>query len=181
MTIQAVDWNDENTETLKRMYAAGAPASEIASCIRGATRNAVVGKAHRLNLASRKDVGSGGERIKNGKTAAKIAKGDLRKKPTTHNITRLQSIKNGSDPGLADVLTDDADCKGVALLELTNETCRWPLGPTLLPAEIFCGEPTANLFEHRPYCPFHHRRGVDPTAIRNPKAFQRSAERAAGD
>ena len=48
-----MSWTDERVETLKRMWAEGQSASQIAKELGGVTRNAVIGKAHRLGLQSR--------------------------------------------------------------------------------------------------------------------------------
>lgn len=51
-----------------------------------------------------------------------------------------------------------ADGAGVSLLELTNCTCRWPKGTPGEPDFTFCGHPSADLSEGRPYCAEHTRR-----------------------
>ncbi|MGZ5850479.1 MAG: GcrA family cell cycle regulator, partial [Methyloceanibacter sp.] len=46
-------WNDERVELLKKLWAEGLSASQIASRLGGVTRNAVIGKVHRLGLSGR--------------------------------------------------------------------------------------------------------------------------------
>ncbi|TMJ76370.1 MAG: GcrA cell cycle regulator, partial [Alphaproteobacteria bacterium] len=46
-------WTDERVETLKRLWAEGLSASQIAAALGGVTRNAVIGKVHRLGLSGR--------------------------------------------------------------------------------------------------------------------------------
>ena len=53
-----MSWTDERVETLKKMWAEGQSASQIAKELGGVTRNAVIGKVHRLGLSNR--VGGGG-------------------------------------------------------------------------------------------------------------------------
>src|SRR5258705_9690362 len=48
-----MSWNDERVETLKRLWAEGLSASQIATELGGITRNAVIGKVHRLGLSGR--------------------------------------------------------------------------------------------------------------------------------
>ncbi|MFQ6756785.1 GcrA family cell cycle regulator, partial [Cereibacter sphaeroides] len=55
-----MSWTDERVETLKRMWAEGQSASQIAKELGGVTRNAVIGKVHRLGLSNR--VGGNGSR-----------------------------------------------------------------------------------------------------------------------
>ena len=52
---QVMSWTDERVETLKRMWADGQSASQIAKELGGVTRNAVIGKVHRLGLSNRSD------------------------------------------------------------------------------------------------------------------------------
>ncbi len=49
----AVTWTDERVELLKRLWGEGLSASQIAAEIGGVTRNAVIGKVHRLGLSGR--------------------------------------------------------------------------------------------------------------------------------
>jgi len=55
-----MSWTDERVETLKRMWAEGQSASQIAKELGGVTRNAVIGKVHRLGLSNRVG-GAGGK------------------------------------------------------------------------------------------------------------------------
>src|SRR5688500_2536963 len=56
-----VSWTDERIDRLKAMWSKGAPASQIADDLGGVSRNAVIGKAHRLGLQSRPSPVKGGE------------------------------------------------------------------------------------------------------------------------
>ncbi|MBD3765637.1 MAG: GcrA cell cycle regulator, partial [Rhodobacterales bacterium] len=56
-----MSWTDERVETLKRMWAEGQSASQIAKELGGVTRNAVIGKVHRLGLSNRAGSGAPGE------------------------------------------------------------------------------------------------------------------------
>ena len=54
-----MSWTDERVETLKKMWAEGQSASQIAKELGGVTRNAVIGKVHRLGLSNRVGPGTG--------------------------------------------------------------------------------------------------------------------------
>lgn len=54
--------------------------------------------------------------------------------------------------------------RGISLLELTNDTCRWPHGEPGRPGFFFCGEPGADLESGRPYCARHARRAYSRAA-----------------
>jgi GcrA cell cycle regulator len=72
MTDTSATWNDERVEQLKKLWAEGKSASQIAAEIGGISRNAVIGKVHRLGLAGRPKAGSaGGGRTRAGQAEAK--------------------------------------------------------------------------------------------------------------
>jgi len=72
MTDTSATWNDERVEQLKKLWAEGKSASQIAAEIGGISRNAVIGKVHRLGLAGRPKAGSaGGGRSRSGNGEAK--------------------------------------------------------------------------------------------------------------
>src|SRR5688500_16051891 len=70
-----MSWTDERIERLKKMWADGATASQIADELGGVSRNAVIGKAHRLGLDARPSPVKPGEE-KDKRPAAKPASRD---------------------------------------------------------------------------------------------------------
>ena len=173
---QIVDWTDEAIETLKMMLAAGATNSEIAAAIPGATRSAVAGKIMRLNRP-RGQKGSAAQPKPQSLKPARIV-AELR--PTVQ--FRRDFSKKPEQPKVeaADLPPQEpGNGKGVKLFDLTVTTCRWPKGDPMEEGFLFCGEPTANLKEGRPYCPFHTLKSVDRTAIRSKRDFEKSALSAA--
>lgn len=165
-------WTDDRVARLKELYAAGLSASQIANDLAGGvTRNAVIGKVLRLKLpargrriaAPRLDKPIAPPRPKPGKFTAAARAPSFRRANPSHSIQAKAEIR-ASDPGLVDpspaVLHEG---RGVKLIELTNSTCRWPFGDPHDEYFMFCGEPSANLEEKRPYCPFHSARAVDRT------------------
>jgi GcrA cell cycle regulator len=74
----------------------------------------------------------------------------------THNVTRLQAIANGSDPGLTVDFEYDQEQFPVedrkSLLELTSESCRFPVGDPRDKAFFFCGREEADMMDKQPYC-----------------------------
>ena len=61
---QVMSWTDERVETLKRMWTEGQSASQIATELGGVTRNAVIGKVHRLGLSNRNEVEAAAARLR---------------------------------------------------------------------------------------------------------------------
>lgn len=112
-------WTDERVETLKSLWGAGKTAAEIAKDLgEGLTRNAVIGKAHRLGLSGR---------------ITPVAK----------------KIDKPLPPESKDVLAKNG---GISLLELTEQTCRYPYGDPKKEGFHFCG---GNSLTGLPYCAQH--------------------------
>lgn len=120
-------WTDDRVAKLRELWDKGLSASQIAKELaEGVTRNAVIGKAHRMNLASRP-------------SPVKI---DGKKKPAAKKTVEKKA---------APVKTKASGGK-VSLLELKENMCKWPIGH---PGEVdfhFCGKPSAKTF---PYCAEH--------------------------
>jgi GcrA cell cycle regulator len=149
-----MDWNDERIERLKRLWADGLSASQIAARLGGVTRSAVIGKSYRLCLAPRKSANP--EQIKNKRRAAQLRKmerqkaiGSVERSP---RILRINAKSGGLRAGTADDVAraaadwrelkaemerqDGARTDLVALLDLEERQCRWPIGE---PTRGFCG------------------------------------------
>jgi GcrA cell cycle regulator len=132
-------WTDERAVLLAQLWNDGLRASQIAAELGGITRNAVIGKVHRLGLSGR----------------AKPAKARPRKpaprpaKPRPTSPRRFPVLR----PQPADA---QSTLDAVALLDLHNDHCRWPLGDPRQSGFAFCGGP-ADLAARRPYCAHHAR------------------------
>lgn len=120
-------WTDKKIEQLKQLWGKGLTASQIAAKLgEGITRNAVIGKAHRLKLPSRPSP------VKGEPEAAK---------PTPAPAAARKKEEAAPAP-----------VKGLDLLELTEQTCKWPIGHPGDPDFYFCGKPARPGI---PYCPDH--------------------------
>jgi GcrA cell cycle regulator len=158
-----MSWNDERVETLKKLWAEGLSASQIATRLGGVTRNAVIGKVHRLGLAGR------------AKPAAAAAASRPRKPRSASPTLRVSRTAVRGNTALAQAyelelepepeMLDNVIPLGQrrTLLELTEETCRWPIGDPGSPDFFFCGGSTiASL----PYCAYHARLAYQPPNLR---------------
>jgi len=154
-------WNDERVELLKKLWAEGLSASQIASRLGSVTRNAVIGKVHRLGLSGRATT----SRMKNSRPRIRTAAAQA-KRP---GKTRFGTIGNPALRALyqpdADAYTPPAEELVIPLAErksiqtLTECSCRWPIGDPQLADFHFCGkDKVAGL----PYCEFHARRAFQP-------------------
>jgi GcrA cell cycle regulator len=130
----AIGWTDDRVEALKELWASGWSSGHIARLL-GVTRNAVMGKIHKLGLhKTHRPAGT--------------------TEPAAHippNSAWLHP--KAAPPSLPP--EPPSDGKGIQFTELTNVTCRWPKGTPGDEAFCFCGSPTADLSDSRPYCAAH--------------------------
>ena len=185
-----MSWTDERVELLKKMWGEGQSASQIAKELGGVTRNAVIGKVHRLGLSNR--AGAAGAT----KTEAKPAKSEAKPKAApkaapvkpakpevvmeTKSATpppspRKQIIPAGqplppqpsaneiSPEALAKVNAVEKKAKKLSLMELTERTCKWPVGDPATENFWFCGLPVQ---QGKPYCEAHVGVAFQPMSSR---------------
>ena len=133
-----MSWDDNKTNLLKKYWSAGFTASQIAAELGKTTRNAVIGKAHRLNLEAR---------ASSKKTAPKLNTENNR---TSEVKTQKLGRKARFKALLLDKNFEQENRK--KLEELTDETCRWPIGHPSEKNFYFCGRKPMEKF---PYCKLH--------------------------
>jgi GcrA cell cycle regulator len=161
-----VSWTDERINTLKKMWQSGKSASEIAEKLGGVTRNAVIGKAHRLGLSGRPSPIK--VQPKKAKAAAPAPKKALPPKaamppkkqviapakpvaaapkiaPKTHHSSGKSLPPTEAAPlaALANA-TSRPDGKIISILEVSERLCRWPVGDPREPGFGYCGSDAAN-------------------------------------
>jgi|TARA_B100000315_G_scaffold190303_1_gene180373 GcrA cell cycle regulator len=134
-----MSWTPEREEKLKELWKEGHSGSQIASILgNGATRNSVLGKAFRLKLQAR--------------AAAK--KTTPRANTEKDNFPEVKTQKLGRKAKFKALLLDKnfEQENPKKLEELTNETCRWPIGHPYEEKFYFCGRIPMEKF---PYCKLH--------------------------
>jgi GcrA cell cycle regulator len=133
-----MSWNDEKVEKLKELWGKGSTASQIAEIIGGISRNAVIGKAHRLNLSS---------------------------KIKTRNASSSQNFDNSSEENSSKqkrgrkskfqslIIEKDFEPENPKKLEeLDESSCKWPIGHPEEQSFYFCGRSSLKDFS---YCKLH--------------------------
>ncbi|MEY4872140.1 MAG: hypothetical protein RLZZ563_1470 [Pseudomonadota bacterium] len=189
-----MSWTDERVETLKRMWAEGQSASQIAKELGGVTRNAVIGKVHRLGLSNRV---AGGKDEDDGDTPVMAAKPEPKADPAPRvepaprsapqaaapaaptNVTPLPvrkaiipagqplppqpSANEISPEALASVREVEKRARRLTLMELTERTCKWPIGDPATDDFWFCGLPS---LPGKPYCEAHVGVAFQPMSAR---------------
>jgi len=134
-----MSWTDEKVNKLKDLWGKGQTASQIAEIIGGVSRNAVIGKAHRLNLSIK-----------------------IQKRTTLQNTNKINSEKNASKnfklkgrrSKFKSLLLDNnfEPAKNLSLEELTDDTCKYMEKNPNESDATFCGRKNVEKFS---YCPLH--------------------------
>jgi GcrA cell cycle regulator len=136
-------WTEERVATVKRMVTENYTASQIAAELGGVSRNAVIGIMHRRKFSA---VNAKRRRMK-----VRGRNGAFGVGLETQDSVPLPEINPLED-------FDIAPAQRRTLLELTNTTCRWPVGDPASPEFFFCGAPGADCDIGRSYCALHARR-----------------------
>jgi GcrA cell cycle regulator len=193
-----MSWTEERVETLKRMWAEGQSASQIAKELGGVTRNAVIGKVHRLGLSNRAGGGATAPATA-AKTATKGKPAKPAPKPKAAPAKRVEAAEAepAAEPAAAEkpapipmrkqiipagqplppqpsaneispealetVREVEKAAKKLSLMELTERTCKWPIGDPATPDFWFCGLPVQ---PGKPYCEAHVGVAFQPMSSR---------------
>ncbi|MGC0224468.1 GcrA family cell cycle regulator [Pseudooceanicola nitratireducens] len=193
-----MSWTDERVELLKKMWTEGQSASQIAKELGGVTRNAVIGKVHRLGLSNRSGGGSASA------APAAAAKPEAKPKPAAkpaatpapapepeveedddeprttsaapQGVPSRKAIVPAGQPlppqpsaneispeALAKVNAVEKKAKKLSLMELTERTCKWPVGDPATEKFWFCGLPVQ---AGKPYCEAHVGVAFQPMSSR---------------
>ena len=132
-----MSWTEAKVEKLKELWSKGHTASQIAEALGDTTRNAVIGKAHRLNLEAR------APSKKSSQSSTPDNRPSRRGSTPTSRKAKFQSI-------LLDKNFEPENPK--SLEELTDQTCKWPIGHPNEEKFYFCGRKPEGEF---PYCKLH--------------------------
>jgi GcrA cell cycle regulator len=172
-------WTDERVELLKKLWMEGLSASQIAAVLGdGVTRNAVIGKVHRLKLSGRAKPTSTAPRVRSAPRPQqrRVASPSSRSSLSHGHGAVMRSRPMGGGAGMTMGATalkasEEYEVEAyqlpqaqeleipveqrLSLLQLNEQTCKWPIGDPLTPDFYFCGQHSD---EGHPYCEFHSRR-----------------------
>jgi GcrA cell cycle regulator len=176
-------WTEERVELLKKLWMEGFSASQIASELGdGVTRNAVIGKVHRLKLSGRAKPASAAPRAaratprSGGQRRVAAPSGGNTPRPTIGGMMKQRASSGDGGGGaimgntalkISEEVVREAYVapqvqelfipvdQRLTLLDLSEHTCKWPIGDPLTPEFYFCGQHSD---DGKPYCEFHSRR-----------------------
>jgi GcrA cell cycle regulator len=155
-------WTDDRVELLTKLWADGLSASQIAGRLGGVTRNAVIGKVHRLGLSGRatSSRSSAPRRAHTPRQhrAPSITFG------TRGNVALKPSYEAEYQPALAPVVELVIPLhERASILTLNESMCRWPIGDPTEEDFHFCGRNKEGVV---PYCEHHARMAYQPAQSR---------------
>ena len=135
-------WTDERVELLKKLWQDGLSASQIAKQLGGVTRNAVIGKVHRLGLSGRATPS---------KPQRTVFKAPRPARPVAPAIAAPRRIAEAAPQQTAPVRYIDERPGTATVLTLGAHMCKWPIGDPSLDSFTFCGRRS----DEGPYCDEH--------------------------
>lgn len=149
-----MSWTDERIEMLRQLWENGLTASQIADKLgQGLSRNAVIGKAHRLGLKSRPSP------VKTGDSAGETdAPASTETAPAAAAPAAVVAMAAGDPPAVRKPapprppVAAQGKSGKTSLLDLSDKICKWPIGHPGEPDFHFCGKPSQAGF---PYCSEH--------------------------
>ncbi len=191
-----MSWTDDRVEKLKQLWGDGMSASQIAKALGGVTRNAVIGKVHRLGLSNRGTASGGQTATDDAKKADKPARPSRpvkaaaepkqpaveaaeAAKPAPMVVRTQPVIRDATQPRAPGLPTPEeraaratlAEIEKMArrldLMSLTERTCKWPIGDPTEESFHFCGLPSA---AGKPYCEHHVAVAFQPMSTRRDRA-----------
>jgi GcrA cell cycle regulator len=169
-----MSWTEERVELLRRLWQEGRSASQIAGELGGVTRNAVIGKVHRLGLSGRGQPTSSIKRQRKPRLAPSAPNPRRPRRPLTIGNNALKAdfepMLQARPRPMDSVVVPIA--KRLSIDKLTERTCKWPIGD---PGEAdfhFCGHDS---LDGAPYCQYHAR-----IAYQAPEARRRTKQAAYG-
>jgi GcrA cell cycle regulator len=170
-----MEWTEQRIETLRKLWGQGQTASQIAAILGGITRNAVIGKAHRLGLTGRpspikREAGGGAP----ARRKASTARTERPARPAMMTTAHQQPTGAPQHDGVVNAAPSNPSAHQARPTAPTaptatprppvasnpqpsrahggNKSCSWPVGDPKQPGFHFCGEPAE---AGRPYCANH--------------------------
>ncbi len=183
-------WTEDRVEILKQLWADGTPSAEIAVKLGGVSRNAVIGKIYRLGLSNKSNsnrsvaapessdssVSDRAETRDPAPAEAKSADSEERRDEVDDAADEEgEADADEHDPAsdLANARRAEESSLKLRLMELTERTCKWPIGDPATSEFWFCGLPSS---PGKPYCDAHGTIASQPITPRRDRKIQRKPD-----
>jgi GcrA cell cycle regulator len=154
-----MSWNEEKVSKLKELWGKGNTASQIAGIIGGISRNAVIGKANRLNLSSK-------IKTRNASSSQSFDSS------SEENNSKQRQVKKSKFKSL--LIEKDFEPENPKKLEELNESsCKWPVGHPEEESFYFCGRSSLKDFS---YCKLHLLYAYQPKGKREEPTTDKEEE-----
>jgi GcrA cell cycle regulator len=162
-----MSWTDERVDLLKQLWLDGKSASQISSILgNGVTRNAVIGKVHRLGLAGRPKapaLSTASSRAPRVRTASRHGTGGgvIASRPRVVGNTAL-ALAHDFQLNIEDPISENVVVPmsvKVTIVDLNEAMCKWPLGDPTTTEFRYCGAPANGA----PYCTYHAKLAYQPS------------------
>ena len=157
-------WTEDRVEILTKLWAEGLSASQIAKKLGGVTRNAVIGKVHRLGL-------SGRAKPSRPKKVASVKSSTPRKRAATAKRRSIKTLSRPAAP-VAPPAPPPLEAKPMAngeyatIMTIRDHMCKWPIGDPMDDDFRFCGRKNK---KDEPYCEAHCNVAYQPSRRRGAK------------
>ena len=158
-------WTDERVELLKKLWQDGLSASQIAKQLGGVTRNAVIGKVHRLGLSGRATPSQ---------PARAVFKAPRAPRPVAHHPVVRRALAIPAHPAEPPALVLPEEPGSATVLTLGAHMCKWPIGDPSTDSFTFCGRRNGG---DGPYCIEHARVAYQPQQKKKANDLARSLRR----
>ncbi len=151
-------WTDERVELMRRLWLEGHSASQIAKQLGGVTRNAVIGKVHRLGLSGR---AAPSQPVRAAFRAPRPPRPAIAHAPPARRPAEVRSPTTAVVATRPPIRTDE---RGTAtVLTLAAHMCKWPIGDPATADFSFCGRRAG---PEGPYCADHARLAYQPQQLK---------------
>ena len=151
MSASVGGWTDERVDSLKRLWLEGLSASQIAKQLGGVTRNAVIGKVHRLGLSGRATPATPA------RTVFKAPRAPRPAMAAPHAPRRVEMVSQAVAPTPLPTIREEPG--SATVLTLGAHMCKWPIGDPSTDGFTFCGRRSGS---EGPYCVEHARVAYQP-------------------
>jgi GcrA cell cycle regulator len=161
-------WTEDRVEVLKKLWAEGHSASQIAKELGGVTRNAVIGKVHRLGLSGRATPSRPVKRPPRlARPKPRIQPDGSVITPKPQRVVTEPDLKPNEKVAMLAALPPQplADGEAATILTLRDSMCKWPIGDPADPKFAFCGRKSTC----GPYCAEHAKVAFQPAKKREKK------------